>query len=101
MSSRSTALKLKKPVSLFIFLFRTFWSNKLNFHALETPFQEEIWSPPSELAFMTVNILKLFTKSLVYTSSAIHKIRKFKTITLRIKKIHDFQKMCLAFSIEY
>ena len=80
MSSRITHSQVKESNNndahtLFVCLSWTFWSNKLNVYALEAPFQEEIWSPPSELAFMTVNIVKQSTQALVYMSSVVHKVR--------------------------
>ena len=82
-------------LAVFLCLFRSFRSNKLNFNTTEAPFQTETWPSPSQLTFMTVDNEKSFTQTLTYTSSNIHGIRKSICTS-----IHVFKKIYLAFSIE-
>ena len=64
--SQITRPVLKKPMTVF----------QLHLSAVQTPFKGWTWSPPSQLTFMTVNIVKLFTQTLACTYSIIHRIRK-------------------------
>ena len=91
--------KLNKSItylhSLFLCLFWTFRTNKLNFNTTEAPFQTETWPAPSQLTFMTVDNVKSFTQALTYKSSDIHGIQKS-----ICTPIHIFKKTHLVFSIE-